>query len=144
MLAGKRNLKQSRESPQDWCFGINQQSTGITSSGFWENIDSTKFLNGSCPPPRLVWPIDVMRKRFPQDTYRTSIQTPKFMKIPLGYTLLGSYRKHWMEKLEARENNQTENLPIMTPSFEKCVSQNIFGYSLRQMRRWKNTRLNLW
>ena len=61
-----------------------------------------------------------------------------------GVHLLGSYRKSWMEKLEARENDQTENVPIMTPSFEKCVSQNIFGYSLRQMRRWKNTRLNLW
>jgi hypothetical protein len=61
-----------------------------------------------------------------------------------GVHLLGSYRKSWMEKLEARENNQTENVPIMTPSFEKCVSQNIFGYSLRLMRRWKNTRLNLW
>ena len=61
-----------------------------------------------------------------------------------GVHLLGSYRKQWIEKLEARENNQTENLPIMTPSFEKCVSQNIFGYSLRQMRRWKNTRLNIW
>jgi len=61
-----------------------------------------------------------------------------------GVHLLGSYRESWMEKLEARENNQTENVPIMTPSFEKCVSQNIFGYSLRQMRRWKNTRLNLW
>ena len=61
-----------------------------------------------------------------------------------GVHLLGSYRKQWMEKLEARDNNQTENVPIMPSSFEKCVSQNIFGYSLRQMRRWKNTRLNLW
>jgi len=62
----------------------------------------------------------------------------------LGVHLLGSYRKQWMVKLEDRENNQTENVPIMTPSFEKCVRQNIFGYSLRQMRRWKNTRLNIW
>jgi len=62
----------------------------------------------------------------------------------LGVHLLGSYRKEWMEKLEAKENNQTENVPIMTPCFEECVSQNVFGYSLRQMRRWKNTRLNLW
>ena len=61
-----------------------------------------------------------------------------------GVHLLGSYRRQWMEKLESRENNQTENLPIITPSFKKCVSQNIFGYSLRQMRRWKNTRLNVW
>ena len=61
-----------------------------------------------------------------------------------GIHLLGSYRKEWIEKLEARENNQTENLPIMAPSFERCECQNIFGYSLKQMRRWKNTRLNLW
>jgi hypothetical protein len=57
----------------------------------------------------------------------------------IGVHLLGSYRKQWKEKLEAKEN-----VPTITPSFEKCVSQNIFGYSLRQMRRWKNTRLNLW
>ncbi|MDG1138691.1 MAG: hypothetical protein P8N49_04150 [Opitutales bacterium] len=61
-----------------------------------------------------------------------------------GVHLLGSYRKEWMEKLEAREKKQIENLPTILPSFEECVSQNVFGYSLRQMRRWKNTRLNLW
>ena len=62
----------------------------------------------------------------------------------LGVHLLGSFRKEWMEKLEARENDQTKNLPTIAPSFEECVSQNIFGYSLRQIRRWKNTRLNVW
>ncbi|MEK9772133.1 MAG: hypothetical protein VW576_01080 [Opitutae bacterium] len=61
-----------------------------------------------------------------------------------GVHLLGSYRKEWMEKLEARENNQTENIPTVAPSFEECVRQNVIGYSLRQIRRWKNTRLNLW
>lgn len=61
-----------------------------------------------------------------------------------GVHLLGTYRKSWMEKLEAREKNQIENLPTIAPSFEECVNQNILGYSLRQMRRWKNTRLNLW
>jgi hypothetical protein len=61
-----------------------------------------------------------------------------------GVHLLGSYRKEWMEKLEARENNQTENVPTITPSFENCVSQNIIGYFIRQIRRWKNTRLDLW
>ena len=59
-----------------------------------------------------------------------------------GVHLLGSYRKEWMEKLETREKK--ENLSTLAPSFERCVSQNIFGYSLRQMRRWKNTRLSLW
>ena len=61
-----------------------------------------------------------------------------------GVHLLGSYRKEWMEKLKMRESNQTEKLPTLTPSFEECVRQNIIGYSLRQIRRWKNTRLNLW
>ena len=61
-----------------------------------------------------------------------------------GVHLLGSYRKEWMQKLEARENNQTENIPTVAPSFEECVRQNVIGYSLRQIRRWKNTRLNLW
>ena len=64
--------------------------------------------------------------------------------ITVGVHLLGSYRKEWMGKLEAREKNQTENLPTTFPSFKRCESQNIFGYSLRQIRRWKNTRLNLW
>ena len=64
--------------------------------------------------------------------------------VTFGVHLLGSYRKEWMEKLEASEKNQTENLPTMAPSFERCESQNIFGYTLRQMRRWKNTRLDLW
>jgi hypothetical protein len=64
--------------------------------------------------------------------------------VTFGVHLLGSYRKEWIEKLETRENNQTKNVPTVVPSFEECVSQNIIGYSLRQMKRWKNTRLNLW
>ena len=61
-----------------------------------------------------------------------------------GVHLLGSYRKSWMEKLESWEKIDVQNSPTIVPSFERCVSQNVFGYSLRQMRRWKNTRLNLW
>jgi hypothetical protein len=61
-----------------------------------------------------------------------------------GVHLLGSYRNSWMEKLEVLEKIDLQNSPIIAPSFEECVSQNIFGYSLKQMRRWKNTRLNLW
>ena len=66
----------------------------------------------------------------------------KIHKDTLGVHLLGSYRKEWMKKLERREKK--ENLSALAPSFERCVSQNVFGYSLRQMRRWKNTRLNIW
>ena len=61
-----------------------------------------------------------------------------------GLHLLGSYRKQWMEKLGALENIDVHNSPTIVPYFEKCLSQSIFGYSLRQMRRWTNTRLNLW
>lgn len=61
-----------------------------------------------------------------------------------GVHLLASYRQEWMEKLEARVDNHVENSPTLVPCFEKCVSQNIFGYSLRQITRWKNTRLNFW
>ena len=68
----------------------------------------------------------------------------QILKDTFGVHLLGSYRKEWVQKLKTRESNQTKNLPTMTPSYDKCVCQNIFGYSLRQMRRWKNTRLNLW
>jgi hypothetical protein len=62
----------------------------------------------------------------------------------LGVHLLGSYRKQWIEKLDATVQKHDGNLSTLVPSFEECVSQNIFGYSLRQLRRWKNTRLNLW
>jgi len=65
-------------------------------------------------------------------------------KDTFGVHLLGSYRKDWMEKLDETDHIHENNLPTCVPSFEKCESQNIFGYSLRQMRRWKNTRLNLW
>jgi hypothetical protein len=62
----------------------------------------------------------------------------------LGIHLLGSYRNEWIKKIDGRVQKYAENLPTIIPSFERCVSQNIFGYSLKQMRRWKNTRLNLW
>ena len=68
----------------------------------------------------------------------------KILEDTFGIHLLGSYRKEWMEKLETGENNKKENSPTVTPSFVRCFSQNIFGYSLKQMRRWSNTRLNLW
>jgi len=81
----------------------------------------------------------VCPKKIPNLYPNTQIHEDTF-----GVHLLASYRKEWMERLEARENNQIENVPIMTPCFEQCVSQNIFGYSFRQIRRWTNTRLNLW
>lgn len=61
-----------------------------------------------------------------------------------GVHLLGSYRKKWIGKFDATVQKYVGNLPTLVPSFERCVNQNIFGYSHKQIRRWKNTRLNLW
>ena len=61
-----------------------------------------------------------------------------------GVHLLGSYRKEWIEKLDAGQLSQNTQSPILTPRFHNCVNQNLFGYTCRQLRRWKNTRLNLW
>ena len=61
-----------------------------------------------------------------------------------GVHLLGSYRKDWIEKLAQEGNHSNENNHITTTRFEACRTQNIIGYSWKQMKRWKNTRLNLW
>ena len=61
-----------------------------------------------------------------------------------GVHLLGSYRKHWVEKLSQEENYQTNNDPKKVSRFDMCETQNVIGYSYKQMVRWKNTRLNLW
>ena len=65
-------------------------------------------------------------------------------KDTLGVHLLGSYRKYWIEKLAQEGNHPNENDHITTTRFEACRTQNIIGYSWKQMKRWKNTRLNLW
>ena len=62
----------------------------------------------------------------------------------LGVHLLGSYRKDWIEKLAKEGNHQNQNDHITTTRFDVCRTQNIIGYSWKQMKRWKNTRLNLW
>ena len=61
-----------------------------------------------------------------------------------GVHLLGSYRKDWIEKLAQEGNHQNQNDHITATRFEDCRTQNIIGYSWKQMKRWKNTRLNLW
>ena len=62
----------------------------------------------------------------------------------LGAHLLGSYRKDWIEKLAQEGNHPNQNDHITTTRFEACRTQNIIGYSWKQMNRLKNTRLNLW
>ena len=61
-----------------------------------------------------------------------------------GVHLLGSYRKDWIEKLAQEGNHSNQNDHITTTRFEACRTQDIIGYSWKQMKRWKNTRLNLW
>jgi hypothetical protein len=61
-----------------------------------------------------------------------------------GIHLLGSYRKSWIEKLRIEEKKPSYYNNTITPRFETCKTQNIFGYSWKQIKRFKNTRLNLW
>ena len=69
---------------------------------------------------------------------------PKFMKDTFGVHLLGSYRKDWIEKLAEEGNHSNQNNHTTQLALKTCKNQNIFGYSWKQMKRWKNTRLNLW
>ena len=62
----------------------------------------------------------------------------------LGVHLLGSYRKDWIKKFAEERNHSNQNDRISTTCFKTCKTQNIFGYSWKQIKRWKNTRLNLW
>jgi hypothetical protein len=61
-----------------------------------------------------------------------------------GVHLLGSYRKDWVKKLAREGNHSNQNDHITTTRFEVCRTQSILGYSWKQMKRLKNTRLNLW
>ena len=61
-----------------------------------------------------------------------------------GVHLLGSYRKNRIKKLTQEGNHPNQNDHITTTRFEACRTQNIIGYSWKQIKRWKNTRLNLW
>ena len=61
-----------------------------------------------------------------------------------GAHLYGSYRKKWLEKFQENENRNFNKKNYITPKFFECRTQNIIGYSMKQFKRWKNTRLNLW
>ena len=61
-----------------------------------------------------------------------------------GVHLLGSYRKGWIKKFAETEDHSNQNNRISTTRFKTCKTQNIFGYSRKQIKRWQNTRLNLW
>jgi len=65
-------------------------------------------------------------------------------KDTFGVHLLGSYRKDWIEKLAEEGNHSSQNDHTIRTRFKTCKTQNIFGYSWKQIKRWKNTRLNLW
>jgi hypothetical protein len=65
-------------------------------------------------------------------------------KDTLGVHLLGSYRKDWVEKLTREGNHSNQNDHIITTRFKTCKTQSLLGYSGKQIKRWKNTRLNLW
>jgi len=59
-----------------------------------------------------------------------------------GLHLLGSYRKDWLSELE--DIIFPENQDSMHTKFKKCESQSFVNYSMKQIRRWMNTRLDWW
>jgi hypothetical protein len=68
----------------------------------------------------------------------------KISEDMFGVHLLGSYREEWIKKIQSKESKRKQNLKATVSRFQACEKQNILGYSIKQMRRWKNTRLNLW
>jgi hypothetical protein len=66
----------------------------------------------------------------------------KITKNTFGLHLLGSYREKWLSNLgEYHYSNDKD--PVCT-QFESCEIQSTIGFSIRQAKRWMNTRLNLW
>lgn len=61
-----------------------------------------------------------------------------------GVHLLGSYRKDWVKKLDATEKTTSKPKHSTKALFKQCEKLNMINYSLNQVKRWKNTRLNLW
>ena len=135
MLAGKKRPQVVKGSPRDSYFGIKRQSTGITSSGFLEKITSTKIPEWIMPTAQAGLAHRCEAKTISSRQIPNLYPNALIHKDTFGVHLLGSYRKEWMKKLEAKEKNQTENLPTVIPSFERCVSQNILGYSLKQIKK---------
>ena len=68
----------------------------------------------------------------------------KISEDTFGVHLLGSYRKSWLEKLDAKRKGKKQSQPTLKVDFDACENQSFIGYSLNQVKRWKNTRLNLW
>jgi hypothetical protein len=68
----------------------------------------------------------------------------KISEDTFGVHLLGSYRKSWLEKLDANRKGKNQYQPTLKVDFDDCENQSFIGYSLNQVKRWKNTRLNFW
>ena len=61
-----------------------------------------------------------------------------------GAHLLGSYRKKWIKIIDSHKKLKKRNDSLVTARFDNCETQNLIGYSINHLKRWKNTRLNLW
>lgn len=78
------------------------------------------------------------------DQIRNLYPNAKISDDTFGVHLLGSYRKEWIDKIQSNKGKKRQNFKTKVSRFKPCEKQNTFGYSLKQMRRWKNTRLNIW
>lgn len=64
-------------------------------------------------------------------------------KDTIGVHLLSSYRDTWLPKINGLDQEQNSTQAIQA-RFEPCQPCGFFSYSLNQVRRWTNTRLDRW
>ena len=68
----------------------------------------------------------------------------KISNETFGLHLLGSYRGKWLKELPDISDINEKEISVQDTIFKPCQKQGIFGYTTRQLKRWINTRLNIW
>ena len=68
----------------------------------------------------------------------------KISSDTFGLHLLGSYREQWLHKIQGNANQDEKGISVEDTIFQPCQKQGILGYTGRQVKRWVNTRLNIW
>ena len=68
----------------------------------------------------------------------------KISSDTFGLHLLGSYREQWLVKLQGNSHQNENRIGVLDTIFQPCKKQGILGYTGRQVKRWVNTRLNIW
>jgi len=68
----------------------------------------------------------------------------KISSDTFGLHLLGSYREQWLNKIQGNDHQNEKAIGVEDTIFKPCQKQGILGYTGKQVKRWVNTRLNIW